>query len=177
MGDFYDIEARSSNRYSSMLGRGLGEARRRIWLLIFLGFFLLLTVVAFRRQDTIKEVVNSRLHPTDSTAPVTEPDTTVDSKPEMKSDTQPSVQPSTKPDVEADSKQDTKPDTSKTDSKADTKSDMKSEKPSIWKGKSGSKAPKLGNGDRVLAEQSVTDIHNTTLGVRCISGYSVTKSS
>ena len=159
MGAYDDIEARSPNRYSSMLGRGMGEARRRIWLLIFLGFFLLLTVIAVRRQDTIKEVVNNKFHPTNNTASLTKPDTTVDSKPDLKSDTQPSSQPSTKPDPKEDSKQDTK---------SDTKSNTKSEKPSIWKGKSGKKGLKLGNGDRVLAEQSVTDIHNSTLGVRYI---------
>jgi len=157
MGAFDDIEARSSNRYSSMLGRGMGEARRRIVLLIFLAFFLLLTVVAFRRQDDIKEVVNSKLHRTNTTTPITKPDATVSSKPDLKE-----ARPSTKPDL----KENTKPKTPKTDSKTDTKSDMKSEKPSMFGGKSGSKGPKLGNGDRTLAETSLTDIHNTTMGVR-----------
>ena len=80
------------------------------------------------------------------------------------------AQPSTKPEVKPDTKQETKPAStnSKPDtqpsSKPDTKSDAKAEKPSIFKGKS--KNLKLGNGDRTLADSSVADIRNTTLGVR-----------
>lgn len=167
MGAFDDIESPSPTRYTSMLGRGMGEARRRIVLLIFLAFFLLLTVVAFRRQDTIKDVVNSSLHRTNTTVPVTKPDTTADTKADLKSDTKSGTtktesQPSTKPEAPA-----------KTDPKPDAISDTKSEKPkSPWSGSaSGSKGPKLGNGDRVLAASSVADIHNSSLGVCCSQDY------
>ena len=149
MGAFDDIEARSPTR--SMLSRGLGEARRRIVLLIFLAFFLLLTLVAFRRQDAIKDVVNQSLHRTNSTASVAKPKPTVDPK--------------------ADPKSDTKSDTSKTDSSTDaktnTKPETKTEKTSMW-GKPKSKGLQLDNGDRTLATNTLADIHNRTLGVRCI---------
>ena len=167
MGAFDDLEARSSNRYSGMLGRTMGEARRRIVLLTFLVIFLLLTVLAFRRQDTIKEAVNSRLHHgTSTTTPVTKPDVTLQSKPDVKTEAQPSTKPDVKPITKPDTtKADSKPDAQPT-SKTETKPDTKSEKPSIFKGKSGSKNLKLGNGDRTLADSTVADIHNTTLGVR-----------
>ena len=167
MGGYDDLEGRPSNRYSTMLG----AARRRIVLLIFLAFFLVLTLVAFRRQDTIKEVVNSRLHPTSTEEPATKPDVTAHPKPDVKSEAKPSTIPDSKPDNKQDNKEDNKGDQkteTKPDTKTDTKSDMKLGKPSIFRGKSGSKNLKLGNGDRTLADSTVADIHNTTLGVCCI---------
>lgn len=156
MGAFDDSEARSPTR--NMLGRGIGEARRRIVLLIFLGFFLLLTIVAFRRQDTIKDVVNQSLHRTSNTSSVATPETAVDSATDLKSDTKPAT---TKTETTTDAKTDAKSDT-----KTDSKSDMKSGKTSMW-GKSKSKGPKLDNGDRTLAPSTLADIHNSTLGVCC----------
>ena len=64
MGGFDDVESHSPTRYSSMLGRGVGEARRRIVLVALLAFFFLVTLVAFRRQDTIKDAVSKGLHGT-----------------------------------------------------------------------------------------------------------------
>jgi hypothetical protein len=83
MGAFDETDARSPTR--SMLGRGIGEARRRIVLLIFLAFFLLLTIVALRRQDTIKDVVNHSLHRTSNAPAVEKPEIAVDSKADTKS--------------------------------------------------------------------------------------------
>lgn len=79
MGVFDDVESHSPTRYSSMLGRGIGEARRRIVLVGLLAFFFLATIVAFRRQDTIKEVVSKGLHRTaNATASLTRPHTQAD---------------------------------------------------------------------------------------------------
>ena len=62
-----------------MLGRGVGEARRRIVLVGLLAFFFLLTLVAFRRQDTIKGVVSKGLHHTaNATASFAKQDTQAD---------------------------------------------------------------------------------------------------
>ena len=173
-----DVESsRSPTR--SMLGRGIGEARRRIVLIIFLAFFLSLTVLAFRRQDTIKDVVNSRLHgpSTTTTTTGTKPETSVGSKPDLKSEIKPDTtqieeKPETSPTETkpATSQASTKPDAKeevKSDPKSNTKSETKTDKSkSKSKTESGKKGPKLGNGDRVLAASSVADIHNTTLGVR-----------
>lgn len=154
MGAFDDVEARSPTR--SMLGRGLGEAKRRIVLIIFIAFFLLLTLVAFRRQDDIKDVVSTSLHRANTTTPTK----------------------STVSETKASLGSDGKSDTFKTDSKAavksdgktDTKADTKASKTSIWGGKKApSQGPKLGNGDRTLAASSIEDIHNSTLGVCQIS--------
>lgn len=118
-------------------------------LLIFLAFFLLLTIVAFHRQDAIKDVVNQSLHRTNTTTPVAQPEPPADSKADQKSDTDSDT---------------TKTATTKTDTKPSTKADTKTEKTSMW-GKSKSKGPKLDNGNRVLAPKSLEDIHNSTLGV------------
>ena len=157
MGAFDDIEARSSGRYSNLLGRGMGEAKRRIVLLIFLAFFLLLTVVAFRRQDTIKDVVNNSLHRTATAMSTKKPDPPADSKP--------AAQPSTKPESKSESTSEKTKTEGKSESKTDSKSDMKSEKPSKSKAGSVLKSPKLGNGDRTLEASSLAAIHNSTLGV------------
>ncbi len=117
-----------------MLGRGVGEARRRIVLVGLLALFLLLTLVAFRRQDTIKDVVSKGLHRTaNTTASVPKPDTQAD----LKENTKPkgtrfgekyTSNPSSKPDV-------------------------------IYK------SPVLGNGERSLTQESLEDLHNSSLGV------------
>ena len=79
MGGFDDVESHSPTRYSSMLGRGVGEARRRIVLVALLASFFLLTLVAFRRQDTIKDVVSKGLHrPANATASLEKQDTQAD---------------------------------------------------------------------------------------------------
>ena len=135
MGAFDDIESRSPTRYSGMLGRGVAEARRRIVLLCLVAFFLILTLVAFRRQDTIKEVVSKGLHRnTNSTVPVAQPDT----------------------------KTGLKEDVSKPDSKSD-KTETSDPKPSTQP--PSIKGPVLGNGERSLAQESLQDIHNSSLGV------------
>ncbi len=154
MGAFDDTEPRSPTK--SMLGRGIGEARRRIVLIMFLAFFLLLTIVAFRRQDTIKDVVNQSLHRTNTTHAVAKPETAADSKTDLMSDTKPDTT-NTKTTTDAE-----------TSTKADTKTDSKSGTTSMW-GKSKSKGPKLDNGDRTLAPSTLADIHNSTLGVCCTS--------
>ena len=104
MGAFDDIESpRSPTMYSSMLGRGLGEARRRIVLICLIAFFLILTLVAFRRQDTIKDVVSKGLHrTTNATAPVATSDTKTDlkedvSKPDPPKSEKTQTKPSTPP--------------------------------------------------------------------------------
>ncbi|KAK3176007.1 hypothetical protein OEA41_007329 [Lepraria neglecta] len=86
-----------------MLGRGLGEARRRIVLICLIAFFLILTLVGFRRQDTIKDVVSNGLHrTTDATAPVAMSDTKTDlkedvSKPDPPKSEKTQTKPSTPP--------------------------------------------------------------------------------
>lgn len=149
MGAFDDLEGRSPTR--SMLGRGLGEAKRRIVLISFIAFFLILTFVAFRRQDDIKDVVNTSLHRANTTS------STKSSGSETKA--------SLGSDSETNSTTDSKS-AVKSDSKTDTKADTTSSKTSIWGGKKApSQGPKLGNGDRTLAASNVEDIHNSTLGV------------
>jgi hypothetical protein len=144
MGAFDDVESRSPTRYTNMLGRGVGEARRRMVLIALLAFFLILTLVGFRRQDTIKDVVNSSLHHNNSTAPA------VVAKPDTKADTKTATKADTKTDIKSD----------KIDSSS--KSRLQSDPPTQLKG------PKLDNGDRTLAPQSLTDLHNSSLGVRTV---------
>ena len=117
-----------------MLGRGVGEARRRIALVGLLALLLLLTLVAFRRQDTIKDVVSKGLHRTaNATASFSKPDKQAD----LQEHTEPkdtrfgeiyTSKPSSKPDV-------------------------------IYK------SPVLGNGERSLTQESLEDLHNSSLGV------------
>ena len=162
MTKYEDVESSPHSPTRSMLGRGINEARRRIVLIVFLAFFLVLTLVAFRRQDTIKDVVNSKLHglSTITTTTGTKAETAADTKADLKSDTpetkpatsQPSTKPDSKDDVKSESKPETKTDKSKSQPKKET----------------GKKGPKLGNGDRVLSAENVADIHNTTLGVRIL---------
>lgn len=149
MGAFDDIESHSPTRYTSMLGRGVGEARRRIMLIALLALFLILTLVAFRRQDTIKEVVNSSFHRNNSTAPVTVV------KPDTKADTKTDSQAATSTNTQAELEQEEKPDEIDSTSKARLQSDPPQQR----------KGPKLDNGDRTLAPQSLTDLHNRSLGV------------
>ena len=134
----FDDESQSPTRYSSMLGRGVGEARRRIVLICLIAFFLILTLVAFRRQDTIKEVVGKGIHRAPAVpAPVATSDTKTDLQDHA--------------------------------SKADTqKSEKAKSKPS--KPQTQYKGPVLGNGERTLAQESLQDIHNSSLGVRCRHG-------
>ena len=132
MGAFDDVES-PPTRYSGMLGRGVGEARRRIALIGLLVFFLILTLVAFRRQDTIKDVVSKGIHRTaESTTTATKPDTTANSK-EVK-----------KPNTKVGGKYSSNP---------------KSPPSPLYS------SPILGNGERSLTQESLQDIHNTSLGV------------
>lgn len=154
MGAFDDVESRSPTR--SMLGRGMGEARRRIVLLIFLAFFLILTIVAFRRQDDIKEVVNNRLKSNTNTASTLAAEKGI-KKPEVTAAANTAeTQPSTKPDATISSVAATK-----TTAKADSKKGKSSSNANTQTGK----GPKLGNGDRVVPPSNIADIHNSTLGV------------
>ena len=146
MGPFDDIEARGSpTRFSSMLGRGVGEARRRIALIVFLAFFLVLALVAFRRQGSIKDIVSSTYHRSKSTISAAPPTTESD------------LYLSTNPDVNSGSKSDAKP-----DSKSDSKSTSR-----LNPAPGSSKGPVLAtaNGDRSLAPGHLQDLHNRSLGV------------
>lgn len=134
MGGFDDVESHSPTRYASMLGRGVGEARRRIVLVGILAFFLLLTLVAFRRQDTIKDVVSKGLHRTANTTA---------SFP--------------KPDTQADLKENTKP---KDTTSGEKYTSNPSSKPDVIY-----QSPVLGNGERSLTQESLEDLHNSSLGV------------
>ena len=138
MGGFDDVESHSPTRYSSMLGRGVGEARRRIVLVGLLALFLLLTLVAFRRQDTIKDVVSKGLHRTaNATTSLPKPDTQTD----LKENTEPK-------DTTASEKFTSNP----------------SSKPAVIY-----KSPVLGNGERSLTQESLEDLHNSSLGVCRVS--------
>ena len=44
----------------NMLGRGMGEARRRITVLLLLGAILIMSLFAFRRQDEIGEIIETQ---------------------------------------------------------------------------------------------------------------------
>lgn len=71
MGAFYDLEAPLSPqppRQSSMLSRGLNEARRKIVLLALLGCLIVLTLAGFRRQDQIREMLDDQIEWTNNTA-------------------------------------------------------------------------------------------------------------
>ena len=120
-----------------MFGRGVGEAKRRIVLVGVLALLFIFTLVAFRRQDAIKEVVSKGLHRTANatvslTKPDTQPDLTENKEiPESKSSRlgeKYTSKPSSKPDV-------------------------------IYK------SPVLGNGERSLTQESLEDLHNSSLGV------------
>ena len=133
----FDVESHSPTRYSSMLGRGVGEAKRRIVLVGLLALLFILTLVAFRRQDTIKEVVSKGLHRTaNATASLTKPDT----QPDLKED---------KESTESKSSRFGEKYTSNPSSKPDV----------IYK------SPVLGNGERSLTQESLEDLHNSSLGV------------
>ena len=69
-----DLESSPRSRSSSfnMLGRGLGDARRKIILLLLLGGFFILSLVAFRRQEQIKDIIeDQRQHWTNTPLPAT----------------------------------------------------------------------------------------------------------
>jgi len=61
MGVFDDVEASRPNSPSyPVMTRGFGEARRKVVLLVLLGCFLVLTLVAFRRQDQIADIIEDQ---------------------------------------------------------------------------------------------------------------------
>lgn len=109
-------------------------------MIALLAFFLLLTLVAFRRQDTIKDVVSNGLHRNNSMASV------------VVADIKANTSADTKTNPTTDSKFD------ETDSTSIAR--LQSDPPIELKG------PKLDNSDRILAPRSLTDLHNRSLGVR-----------
>lgn len=65
MGAIYDLEAPlspQSPRQSTMLRRGLNEARRKVMLLASLACLIVMTLAAFRRQDQIREMLDDQRH-------------------------------------------------------------------------------------------------------------------
>ena len=142
MGAFDDIEAKGSSSPTrfSMLGRGIGEARRKFFLFALLAFFLLLTFVAFRRQDKIKDIVDQSFHRSNATAAVSKPDLKPDSKSDPKSDP-------------------------KSDSKLQSEQSKSRLKPETSSSYGQGPVLATANGDRYLAKSSLNDIHNTSLGV------------
>ena len=141
MGAFDDIESHSQIRRSNLLGRSIGEARRRVVLVALFVGFLILSLLAFRRQDTIKEVVHNSFHRNNHTA--------------LLGSTRPgnAVSASSGSDI-GDVRDVT---LGKTDSTSNSR--LQSELPDQPEGL------KLDNGDRVLAPQSMRDLRNTSLGV------------
>ncbi|KAL9102626.1 MAG: hypothetical protein Q9163_002241 [Psora crenata] len=76
MGAFDDVEAsRTHSSAFNMLGRGIGEVRRKtLLLLVLLGGFLILSLLAIRRQDRIKDIIQDQKHQwTNITPPQTSP--------------------------------------------------------------------------------------------------------
>ena len=149
MGAFDDnVEAsRLPTSAYSMMDRGIGAARRKILLLILLGGFLFLSLLAFRRHDDIGSLVDTQRQ---SWANITIPSSITSDKTSAKSPTHHKVADEDEPDVEETSRF----------------TEKKKEKPQA---KLHSLAPGPHMGDRTLSNSSLLGVRNETLGVRASS--------
>ena len=148
----------------NMLDRGVGAARRKVMLLILLGGFLIISLVAFRRQDQIGDIIETQRHSWhNTTASYTETDESLVEKPSRLAPEEKTGSEDEK-DVEEDSKDSyRKPSiiasisSKSSKAKEDAKKALTDKHP-IAPG------PRLG--DRKLSDSSLVDVRNETLGVR-----------
>lgn len=64
MGAFDDIESHrpSSPSFPKMLGRGMGDARRKIILLALVACFLIFSFAAFKKHEQIGDMIDTKAH-------------------------------------------------------------------------------------------------------------------
>lgn len=170
MGAFDDVEAsRPRSPTLNMMGRGPGDSRRRLMLLILLGGFLLVSLVAFRKHDDIGDMIETQTHAwSNSNATYLKPAEKEVEKPAAASKedagqaTKKKPAPPSKEDAENGTK-DIKAATDDIVGKADkaTKTPEKPIKPST-ETKPVLPGPKLG--DRKLSDSSLIGVRNQTLG-------------
>lgn len=60
MGAFDEVPRSPTVIPRGMLGRGIGEARRKVMLLILLGGIVVMSLIAFRRQDEIGSMIQTQ---------------------------------------------------------------------------------------------------------------------
>ena len=141
MGAFDDIEAsRPRSPVFNMLGRGVGDARRKITLIVLLGCFLIISLVAFRRQEQIKDIIQDQTNQWSNvtvheTKPVTKP-----AEPSLEEQGGRTVTPADKPSTTAEK----------------SKTPLSEKKPV---------APGPELGDRSLPDANLIALRNETLGV------------
>ena len=149
MGAFDDVESsRPRSPALNMLGRGVGDARRKVVLLILLAGVLIISFTAFRRHDQIKDIISDQRQSWSTDVPA---------KPGI-----------AKPDIASH-----KPAEPSTEEKGSRLSPPIVEKPSHSQEKT--KKPVSGKGDvatgpsigdRSLSAASLMDVRNESLGVR-----------
>lgn len=169
MGAFDDIESHrpSSPSFPKMLGRGMGDARRRIVLLVLVASFLIFSLAAFKKHDQIGDMIDNKAHAwSDSYTPESaypSEDPVVESKPSKPLST--GVAKPKKPleEEEEEEKVAKKVETTKEEVTADQTSTHSEESEKEGTKKPTDAGPHIG--ERTLSDISLGELRNKTLGV------------